>query len=278
MSEQLTNPQETNGSPELKQKLGSLYVYLAQKLGIKSSPSKVVFTKNIKNAENPFGLTGYYDQKTRIIRLYVTDRHETDILRSFAHEIIHHWQNERGTLNPVGKPEPAKSHYAQTDSNLRRREMEAYLFGNILFRDWQDENRYGPPSVQPVLPQPLDENLELSDGRGLRLKVQEFVKQLIGDGVLNSRHRKLTSGDMDPSDFAEDLQHKLISSIEEWIQTVNNRGNWENQSDMIKENNVVCQNCGHGCNYSQVGECCMGAIKCPNCKMTMNQEGIVYGG
>jgi len=149
---------ETPASPELKRQLGSLYMYLAKHLGIRQPPAKIIFTKNQKNADNPFGLTAYYDHKEKTIRLYITDRHETDILRSFAHEVIHHWQNERGTLNPPGKPEPVQKHYAQSDPNLRKREMEAYLFGNILFRDWQDENRYGAPATPPVLPQPLTEH------------------------------------------------------------------------------------------------------------------------
>ena len=153
-----SNVEQAVVTPELKQKLASLYSYLASHLNLKEPPSKVTLTKSQQNSNNDFGLTGYYDHTTKTIKIYVTDRHDTDILRSFAHEIIHHWQNERGTLNPPGKPEPVQKHYAQSDPNLRKREMEAYLFGNILFRDWQDENRYGAPATPPVLPQPLTEH------------------------------------------------------------------------------------------------------------------------
>ena len=158
---------EDNGSvgltsipPELKEKLSSLYAYLSKRLGIKETP-KVTLTQNEQNSEQPFGLTGYYDHQTKTIRVYITNRHDTDVLRSFAHEVIHHWQNLRGTLHPEEKSQnpvthQTNPHYAQHDTWLRKREMEAYLFGNILFRDWQDENRSGPPKTQPFLPQPYD--------------------------------------------------------------------------------------------------------------------------
>lgn len=236
MDETPSNSNDSMVSPELKQKLASLYQYMVKHLGIKGSPPKVIFTNSKKNAENPFGLTGYYDHTTKTIRIYVTGRHNMDQLRSFAHEVIHFWQDERGTLqqSTANNSSNMGAHYAQNDPWLRKREMEAYLFGNLLFRDWTDENRYGPPQNPPTLPQPLDENLQLADGGGLKKQVEEFVQRLISTGELSSYHRKLTSGDMNPADFANDLSHKILSAISEWTTTVNNRGNWENQSDMIK--------------------------------------------
>lgn len=227
-------------SPEFKQKLASLYTYLASHLGIQRAPT-LKLINNKENSENPFGFTGHYDPTNRQIVLYITGRHDTDVLRSFAHEVIHHWQNERGTLtqnNAVqasGQGENNHTHYAQEDQWLRRREMEAYLFGNILFRDWQDEQRMGPPKTTPTLPTPLDENLAILkknpelQGAMLKNYVQNFVRDLLANGLFTSYHRSLTSGDMQAKDFAEDLTHKLLSTLEQWVQTVNNRGNWENQ-------------------------------------------------
>ena len=34
--------------------------------------------------------------------MYITDRHPKDILRSFAHEMIHHMQNMQGRLGNIG--------------------------------------------------------------------------------------------------------------------------------------------------------------------------------
>ena len=226
MSEEIAS----KGSPDLKQRLASLYSYLAKHLGIQTVP-KVVFSKDKENAENPFGMTGHYDQKDNSIHIYVTDRHDTDILRTFAHEVIHHWQRERGTLTPENPD--AEGHYAQEDPNLRKREMEAYLFGNILFRDWQDENRMGPPKVQPFLPQPLNENLALNPTI-LKSKVELFVADLVASGALSSYHRDLSSGDMKANDFTNDLMHQMLSSIQSWVKMVNDRGDWENdEGNMI---------------------------------------------
>jgi hypothetical protein len=149
--------------PKLKRKVGEVYLYVAKRLGVQTPPSKIILTQSKKNADNPFGKTGYYDHVNKTIKLYLTDRHETDILRSLAHEVVHHWQNERGVLHPEGTEADEKSpdesdvpSYAQNNPWLRNREMEAYLFGCMLFRDWQDEHRHGPPAAQPFLPQPYD--------------------------------------------------------------------------------------------------------------------------
>lgn len=221
-------------SAEFKQKLASLYSYLATHLQIKEVP-KVVLTRDNQNANNPFGLTGYYDHTTKTVRLYITDRHETDILRSFAHEVIHHWQNQNGTLHSNGNAPESTPHYAQKDENLRKREMEAYLFGNILFRDWQDENRYGPPKTPPLMPQPINENLIIQNSDRIKEGMKNLIDYFIREGTISSYHRDLTSGDMQPQDFSEDLANKLVSELNEIVQTINNRGNWENQPDMIKE-------------------------------------------
>ena len=135
---------------------------LRRLLQLKEPPASLKVINSKRNAEEKvIGLTGHYDHQTKQITLYITDRHETDILRSFAHEVIHHWQNERGVLHPENKgvamgDNDAGPHYAQNNPWLRKREMEAYLFGNIIFRDWQDEQRMGPPPQEPFLPQPYD--------------------------------------------------------------------------------------------------------------------------
>ena len=221
-STSFVSPNQIKG--DIKLRLASLYAYLAKKLQIKEVP-KVVFTKDQQNADNPFGLTGYYDPTTKTIRLFITDRHDTDILRSFAHEVIHHWQNENGTLGGA----ESKNHYAQEDDNLRKREMEAYLFGNILFRDWQDENRYGPPKTQPVMPQPIQENLVIKNDHRFKEALKKFVTALVKDGTLGSYHRDLSSGDMNPADFVDEFVHKLMNALHQDIEAINNRGNYESQ-------------------------------------------------
>lgn len=268
-----SNAMDMASSPQndLRIRLASLYAYLAAKLQIKEVP-KVKFTDDPKNATNPFGMTGYYDPENKLIRLYVTGRHDTDILRSFAHEVIHHWQNENGTLTQ----QSAHVHYAQEDDNLRKREMEAYLFGNILFRDWQDENRYGPPQTPPVLPQPIQENLAINNELKLKKGLEKLLQAFVADGTIGSYNRGLSSGKMNASDFIGDFTNKILGALRGQIKTVNDRGNWENQP-MDTENTsiVACPNCKAAFNYNEQPEISMGAIKCPFCNTTMNQKGDV---
>jgi hypothetical protein len=124
--------------------------YIAWRLGIKQMPS-LILKRNVENAKKDFGYTGDYERINKRIRIFITDRHPNDVLRTFAHELIHHWQNERGVLQPSNEGSENPS-YAQNDDHLRKCEYEAYLFGNILFRDWQDANRHGSPATQPPLP------------------------------------------------------------------------------------------------------------------------------
>ena len=67
--------------------------------------------------------------------MFTTNRHPKDICRSFAHEIIHHVQKERGDIKSTTSLGP---NYAQEDGHMRKMEMEAYLKGNMLFRDWEN--------------------------------------------------------------------------------------------------------------------------------------------
>jgi len=135
--------------------LGSLVLYLTAHLQLQELPILKLIDSR-ENSDKPFGKTGYYDHNNKKITIFTTDRHDTDVLRTLSHEMVHHWQNMRGTLHPNDGSDDTEPHYAQESPWLRKREMEAYLFGCILFRDWQDEQRMGPPKTQPFLPRPYD--------------------------------------------------------------------------------------------------------------------------
>ena len=86
-----------------------------------------------------FGRTAFYQPDTQTIVVYTTNRHPKDVLRSYCHELIHHVQNERGDLDRGDMSSPK---YAQDDDHLRKMEMEAYLKGNLLLRDFEDNFKY----------------------------------------------------------------------------------------------------------------------------------------
>lgn len=106
--------------------------YLIKYPHIKQLP-KIIFKHgdNI-NAKNFFGKTAYYDPNTMTIVLYTEGRHPKDIVRSFSHEMIHHIQNVENRLHNIITTN------TNEDSDLQNLEKEAYLNGNILFRNWTD--------------------------------------------------------------------------------------------------------------------------------------------
>ena len=106
------------------------------KLGFKRPPG-LFFADSKENAELDFGKTAYYDPGKKEIVVFVTNRHNKDVLRSIAHEVVHHMQALRGDFDKI-KSGDLSPGYAQKNPFLRKMEAEAYLLGNLLFRDWED--------------------------------------------------------------------------------------------------------------------------------------------
>ena len=123
---------------EYKEAFKALYEDAKEKYNIQQAP-KLSLREDEENADMLFGRTAYYDPSSQQIVLYVTDRHPKDILRSYCHEMIHHVQNERGDLKIGDASSPT---YAQDDDHMRKMEMEAYLKGNLLLRDFEDNFKY----------------------------------------------------------------------------------------------------------------------------------------
>ena len=123
---------------EYKQKFGELYKDAKDKFNIQQAPN-LILRQDKENAEKIFGRTAYYDPEEFTIVVFITNRHPKDILRSFCHELIHHVQNERGDL---AKGDASSPTYAQDDDHMREMEKEAYLEGNLLLRDHEDQFKY----------------------------------------------------------------------------------------------------------------------------------------
>ena len=93
---------------------------------------EVKIKRDLAESVDFFGKTAYYDPNTREVVLYVEGRHPKDVMRSFAHEMIHHKQNLEGRLGKIGTTN------TNEDDHLLEIEKEAYLQGNITFRNWED--------------------------------------------------------------------------------------------------------------------------------------------
>ena len=120
----------------LKPLLGKLSIFAKQRMGF-AHPPKLFLKSDPGNSQKALGKTAYYDPNEKSITLFTHSRHPKDILRSYSHELVHHTQNLRGDLSPEKCGEMGTG-YAQNNGHMRNMEKEAYLKGNMCFRDWED--------------------------------------------------------------------------------------------------------------------------------------------
>ena len=96
---------------------------------------EVKLRRDEPNAANFFGKTAYYDPNNKEVVLYIEGRHPKDVCRSFTHEMVHHIQNLEGRLGNI------TTSNTNEDGDLLELEKEAYLLGNITFRNWEDKQK-----------------------------------------------------------------------------------------------------------------------------------------
>ena len=102
-------------------------------MNIKPLPKIKVIKDDKENASDLLGKTAYYNPTEKSITLYTMDRHPKDILRSFAHEMVHHEQNLDGRLGNINTTN------TNEDGDLPEIEREAYEKGNMMLRNWEDK-------------------------------------------------------------------------------------------------------------------------------------------
>jgi nicotinic acid mononucleotide adenylyltransferase len=118
---------------EFKKLLVSLTMYMMDHINIDPLPNVEFVEDDSKNANDLLGKTAYYDPNNQTIVLYTYNRHPKDVLRSYAHEMIHHKQNLEGKIQNI------KGQNINEDEYLKELEAEAYLQGNgLLFRGWEN--------------------------------------------------------------------------------------------------------------------------------------------
>lgn len=79
--------------------------------------------------------TGDYDPVDKVLKVYACDRHPKDVLRSFSHEMVHHMQCLEG------KDLNVKTNVLGENNNLDQLEAEAYMKGNMYFREWTEKRK-----------------------------------------------------------------------------------------------------------------------------------------
>ena len=118
---------------DFKSALASLTKYMVDKgMNIAPLPKLKIIKNDVKNASNILGKTAYYDPNNCSITLYTYGRHPKDILRSYAHEMIHRIQDNEGRLNHINTTNTNEG------GDLDQLEREAYEYGNMTLRNWED--------------------------------------------------------------------------------------------------------------------------------------------
>ena len=126
-------PSKFNYPPLLK----SLTEYMIDKgMNIRPLPKVQFIEDDVENANDFFGKTAYYHPDSNLIVLYTKNRLPKDVMRSFAHEMIHHEQKCDGRIGN----NRIKTTNTNEDGYLREIEGEAYLKGNMMFRGWSDSH------------------------------------------------------------------------------------------------------------------------------------------
>jgi PAS domain-containing protein len=128
---------------DIIEKCAELTNYMRDKgYNIDPLPSVEFVNGDSENARDFFGKTAYYEPNTQTIVLYTEGRHPKDIVRSYAHEMIHHIQNLEGRLDNITTTN------TQEDDYLNDIEAEANLKGTMTFRNWTDSlNEIGDASA-----------------------------------------------------------------------------------------------------------------------------------
>jgi len=178
-----------NLEEDLESYITSLSDYMSnQDLNIQPYPSLEFIDSDEENAGNVFGKTAYYMPSDKKIVLYTLGRHPKDILRSFAHEMIHHHQNLNGTLGNI------QTTNTNEDDELDIIEREAYEQGNIMFRNWTDS-----------LTDSLNESFYLDIPKFNQPKtIQQYLIESINEINLSKENAADINGDLTGGTFAVD--------------------------------------------------------------------------
>ena len=181
--------------------LPHFYQFAKDRLGF-DKDAKITFACDEENSKNPLGTTAHYNPDNMEVTVYTSGRHPKDILRSVAHELVHHRQNCQGKMD---EPRATGPGYAQNDKHLRALEKEAYLEGNMCFRDWEDGYKAKPEYAtiyESVIKTFTKEKLKMSTKEEMRTIVREAVSRVL-------TQNKIQEMDYEDDAYMDDLEKEF---------------------------------------------------------------------
>jgi len=136
----------THNNNSFKDLTYQLYKHMSDKYEVLKNNKPKFIINNKQQSSHILGPTANYQPETKTITVYSFGRHPKDMLRSFAHEVIHHIQNCEGRLTNISTHEG----YSLDDSNMIELEREAYEQGNMCFREFEDLYKRNTPINESI--------------------------------------------------------------------------------------------------------------------------------
>jgi hypothetical protein len=121
-----------NNEKILHEMIQDFYPFAKKEMGF-NKPVRIFLTRDIQNSQDPLGKTAYYDPQHMQVKLFYLNRHPKDVLRSLAHELMHHKQNCEGRLGTEVGEGPVDE-----NAELSMLEEEANKAGFIV-RKWEEQ-------------------------------------------------------------------------------------------------------------------------------------------
>ena len=181
--------------------LSHFYQFAKDNLGF-DKDAQITFAADKENSKNPLGTTAHYNPDNMEVTVYTSGRHPKDILRSVAHELVHHRQNCQGKMD---EPRTTGPGYAQNDKHLRALEKEAYLEGNMCFRDWEDGYKAKQEVgtiYESVIKTFTKEKLKMNTKEDMRTIVREAVSRVL-------TKNKIQEMDYEDDAYMDDLEKEF---------------------------------------------------------------------
>ena len=186
---------KNNSNLRIDDEIHSLVDFAQSRFGFERPPT-IFLNHDKQNSQKTLAKTGYYNPETLEIHIYATGRHPKDILRSIAHELVHHFQNEQGQFSDMGDTTQG---YAQKDPHLRNMELQAN--DPMLFRDWEDHLKENNPTIYNEGRNKKMSLKEWKDNELNRLLMKKFgiIKEVHGAYIGGSSDQTIPPTGMHPN-------------------------------------------------------------------------------
>jgi len=191
-----------------------MYDYFDSKIGFNKPPT-IHFDSEPSNQSKVLGKTAYYDPSTLEIHIFTDGRHPKDMLRSIAHELIHHQQNEEGRLEVGGYM--GEGYYLKNEE-MKKLEQEAMLEGNALMREYEDNLKLEEKSKMSLKEWKNNElNKQLLKKFGILSESKNKKPDADGDGVPDWADKKKGKDDHKEEELEEGRNNPRTTNSDKFV-------------------------------------------------------------